>query len=259
MIRRGIEENIGPGTVMERPYGPVTLWREGGEAAGPAAATIPASAAEAVPSWLEVPLPEEAEAAPPLSPSGALGAADPRREPGRRLGDAQARRRGVLIHALIEHLPRLDPRHRKAAATRFVRARAPTLDAATQKAIVAATMRLFDHPDLAALFAPDARAEVTLSGRVVVDGAERPVFGRVDRLAIGPETVVVADFKTGRPPAEDVALPEAETRQIALYAALLTRIFPGRRIVPMLVWTSGPTVRRLTEGERAAALGPIAA
>ena len=259
MIRRGIEENIGPGTVMERPYGPVTLWHEGGEAAGPAAATIPASAAEAVPSWLEVPLPEEAEAAPPLSPSGALGAADPRREPGRRLGDAQARRRGVLIHALIEHLPRLDPRHRKAAATRFVRARAPTLDAATQKAIVAATMRLFNHPDLAALFAPDARAEVTLSGRVVVDGAERPVFGRVDRLAIGPETVVVADFKTGRPPAEDVALPEAETRQIALYAALLTRIFPGRRIVPMLVWTSGPTVRRLTEGERAAALGPIAA
>ncbi|KQO55810.1 double-strand break repair protein AddA [Methylobacterium sp. Leaf87] len=259
MIRRGVEADIGPGTTLERPYGPVTVWHEGSTAVSQAAVAIVGPQAESVPSWLETPVPDEAEAPPPVSPSGALAAADPRREPGRRLGDAQARRRGVLIHSLIEHLPRLDPRKRRAAATRFVHARAPTLDDATRKAIVTATMRLFDHPDLEPLFAHGARAEVTLSGRVVVHGVERPVFGRVDRLAIGPDAVVVADFKTGRAPAEDAPLPEAETRQIALYAALLAQIFPGRRIVPMLVWTSGPTLRHLSADEQAMALGKIAA
>ncbi|KQP11241.1 double-strand break repair protein AddA [Methylobacterium sp. Leaf99] len=259
MIRRGVEEDIGPGTAMERPYGPVTLWHEGGAAAAPASAAAAPAQADAVPPWLETPAPDETEPAPPVSPSGALGAADSQRTPGRRQGDAQARRRGVLIHSLIEHLPRLDPALRRKAATRFVRARAPTLEDAARKAIVAATMRLLDEPDLAPLFARDARAEVTLSGRVVVEGTERPVFGRVDRLAVGPETVVVADFKTGRPPAEDAPLSDADAGQIALYAALLAQIFPGRRIVPMLVWTSGPTLRRLTEDERARALKGLAA
>ena len=91
------------------------------------------------------------------------------------------------------------------------------------------------------------------------DEADFMALGRVDRLAIGPDAVVVADFKTGRAPAEDAPLPEAETRQIALYAALLAQIFPGRRIVPMLVWTSGPTLRHLSADEQAMALGKIAA
>ena len=78
--------------------------------------------------------------------------------------------------------------------------------------------------------------------------------GRVDRLAVSSDTVILADFKTGRPPGEDTSLPEAEAAQIALYARLLTRIYPGRRIVPMLVWTSGPVIRTLTEGDVAAAL-----
>lgn len=100
---------------------------------------------------------------------------------------------------------------------------------------------------------------MTLSGRVAVGGRERPVFGRVDRLAVTDDTVLVADFKTGRPPAEGAALPEAEAGQIALYAALLGRIYPQRRIVPMLVWTSGPTIRRLDGSDTTRALEALAA
>ncbi len=59
--------------------------------------------------------------------------------------------------------------------------------------------------------------------------------------------MTLADFKTGRPPAEDVPLPEAEAAQIALYARLVARIYPGRRVVPMLVWTSGAVIRVLDE------------
>ncbi|WP_264049661.1 double-strand break repair helicase AddA [Methylobacterium flocculans] len=258
MIRTGLEAEFGAGESVETAYGPSTLWRDGGAATAPEATPAVAAAPPNLPAWLERPVAPEAEAAPPVTPSGALGAADTRRQPGQRQADNAARKRGTLIHSLVEHLPRIDPDQRAAAATAFVRARAPGLEPAKQAAIVTATLRLLEEPDLAPLFAREARAEVTLSGRVRVGGVSRPVFGRVDRLAVSADTVWVADFKTGRPLAEGAALPRAEAGQIALYAALLAEIYPAHRVVPMLVWTSGPIIRRLDAHEVAAALETLA-
>ncbi|WP_430913967.1 double-strand break repair helicase AddA [Methylobacterium sp. sgz302541] len=257
MIRIGLEASGWPGEAVELPYGPATLWRDGVAAASaPSDAAAPPSDA-AVPSWLHAPAPVEAAPPPPLSPSGALRAADSRPPPARRQADGDARRRGVLVHALLEHLPRLDPARRGQAADAFVHARAPAMPKPKQAAIVEAALRLIDEPELAPLFSAGARAEVTLSGKVVVEGVERAVYGRVDRLSVEEGVVRLADFKTGRPPVADAPLPVAEAGQLALYALLLARIYPGRNVVPMLVWTSGPTIRRLSEAEIAAALAPL--
>jgi ATP-dependent helicase/nuclease subunit A len=257
MIREGLTRAFGAGEAIETPYGPITLWPEGASAHPGLTPAEGATAPAPPPAWLRAPVTPEAEAAPPLTPSGALRAADGQRIPERREADAEARRRGVLIHSLLEHLPRLDPNRREAAATGYVRARAPALPEPKRGAIIRAALRLLDEPDLAPLFARAARAEVTLSGRVTVGGAERPVFGRVDRLAVTQDAVLIADFKTGRPPQDDAPLPEAVASQIALYATLLARIYPGHRIVPMLVWTSGPVIRRLDDAEIAAALARL--
>ncbi|WP_375410445.1 double-strand break repair helicase AddA [uncultured Methylobacterium sp.] len=247
MIRVGLERTLGPGVAREASYGPVTVWRQGDAAVSTRSESATKAQPRAAPAWLETPVAAEAAPAPPVSPSGTLGAADGQRETGRRQPDAESRRRGILVHALLEHLPRLDPAKRPEAASAFVRARAPALDRFKQDAIVSAVLRLIDEPDLVPLFARDARAEVTLTGRVNVGGGPRPVFGRVDRLAVTDDAVLLADFKTGRPPADGADLPSAEAGQISLYAALLRQIYPGRRILPMLVWTSGPTIRRLDE------------
>ncbi|MBB3900617.1 double-strand break repair helicase AddA [Methylobacterium brachythecii] len=258
MVRIGLERGLGMGEALETPHGPITLWRRGmagtplsEEARGPRATEA------TLPDWLHRPAGVERQPAPPLSPSGALAAADGRRDPGRREAAAEARRRGKLIHSLMEHLPRLPAEKREDAATRFVAARAPSMPSPKREALVAACLRLFDKPDLAPLFAPAARAELTLSGSVVIGGRERRVFGRVDRLAIDGDRVLVCDFKTGRPPTEDAPLPASEAAQIALYAALLEKIYPGHQIVPMLVWTSGPVLRRLDRAECDAALATI--
>ncbi|MER2268021.1 double-strand break repair helicase AddA [Methylobacterium oxalidis] len=258
MVQAGLERRLGPGETAETAYGSVTLWRDGEDAALSLAAAANPAAPPPLPAWLRKPVRPETDAAPPLSPSGSLRAADGQRGGERRLADAEARRRGVLIHALLEHLPRLDPARRAEAAATFVRARAPGLPEPKRRAIAQAALRLIDEPDLAPLFAREARAEVTLSGRVLAEGAERPVYGRVDRLAVRDGTVWLTDFKTGRPPEADGPLPRAEAAQIALYAALLGRVYPDHRIVPILVWTSGPAIRRLGEAEIAEALRGIA-
>ncbi|WP_375466100.1 double-strand break repair helicase AddA, partial [uncultured Methylobacterium sp.] len=106
MIRAGMIRDCGAGEAVETSYGPALLWRDG---AGPEIGTAAPSAlpeAGAIPAWLRRPVPAEAEAAPPLSPSGAMRAADGERRMPPRQADAEARRRGKLIHALLEHLPR---------------------------------------------------------------------------------------------------------------------------------------------------------
>ena len=252
MVRIGLERGLGAGEAREMAYGPATLWRYGEPLASATSARADAQPAAAMPDWLEKPVAPEHDPPPPLSPS-ALSAADPRPESGARERNAEARRRGILVHTLLEHLPRLAPETRDEAAARFAAARAPGMAEDSRAALVRSCLDLIAQPDLAPLFTEGARAEVSLSGTVTIEGASRPVFGRIDRLAITADTVTFCDFKTGRPPGRDAPIPPAEAAQMALYAALLREIH-DRRIVPLLVWTSGPVLRRLSEAEMDEAL-----
>jgi ATP-dependent helicase/nuclease subunit A len=90
------------------------------------------------------------------------------------------------------------------------------------------------HPDLAPLFGPDSRAEVPLTGVV----GDKIIGGLVDRLAVLPDQVLVADFKTNRkPPVLLKDTPVMYLRQMASYRAVLRAIFPGRAVRCALIWT----------------------
>jgi len=68
----------------------------------------------------------------------------------------------------------------------------------------------------------------------------------VDRLAVLPGDVWLADYKTHRDaPADVSATPVRYLRQIAAYRAVLRGVFPGRTIRCALVWTAGVTVAML--------------
>ena len=100
----------------------------------------------------------------------------------------------------------------------------------------------------AELFAPGSRAEVPIVGRLVRDGrAGARVAGQVDRLAVTPrfgahrrlQDRSGAAGRTGRGAAS--AIP----RQLALYRAVLGRIYPEKTIRAALIFTEGPTVMEL--------------
>ncbi|HEY7852888.1 MAG TPA: hypothetical protein VIB82_07920, partial [Caulobacteraceae bacterium] len=78
-----------------------------------------------------------------------------------------------------------------------------------------------------------------------------------DRLVVGPERVLVVDFKTNRPaPARVEHADPGYIRQMAVYAAVLGEIFPGHAIEAALVWTDGPRLmavpRSMIDAELAA-------
>ncbi len=66
-------------------------------------------------------------------------------------------------------------------------------------AVADEVLGVMTHPDLAPLFGPGSRAEVPLTG-VIGDAV---IGGLVDRLMVGADRVLIADFKTNR----DAAIP----------------------------------------------------
>ena len=69
------------------------------------------------------------------------------------------------------------------------------------------------------------------------------ISGTVDRLIVGPDTVDIVDFKTGRRvPVDAAAVPDAYKRQMAAYVAVLRGVFPDRGVRAALLYTSGPAL-----------------
>ena len=67
------------------------------------------------------------------------------------------------------------------------------------------------------------------------------VSGSVDRLLVGPDRILVADFKTGRrAPAAADEIPVPPLRQMAAYVEALKVIFPGRPVEAKLLYTAVP-------------------
>uniref|UniRef100_UPI003B3A65CD PD-(D/E)XK nuclease family protein n=1 Tax=Bosea sp. (in: a-proteobacteria) TaxID=1871050 RepID=UPI003B3A65CD len=201
-----------------------------------------------------------AEPLPPLRPSGALAAADGEERPGEGPFLAEAAAAGRLSHLLLQLLPEIAAADRPAAAASLAEARGRGLPAERRKRIVADALRLLAEPALAALFGPDALAEVPIAGTITLpQGGPRAVSGRIDRFVVLADSVLVADFKTtARPPASAAELAPRTVAQLAAYAALLEAIYPGRAVRALAVYTTDLSCFELGPDQREAALAALA-
>ena len=67
------------------------------------------------------------------------------------------------------------------------------------------------------------------------------ISGRIDRLVVTPERVLVVDFKSNRPAPDRIEDADpAYVLQMAVYTAVLKRLYPDRAVEAALVWTDGP-------------------
>ncbi|MBL6853688.1 MAG: double-strand break repair helicase AddA, partial [Alphaproteobacteria bacterium] len=114
--------------------------------------------------WLNKPAPRDIPAPRIVRPFDAAGTDEPATlSP---FADNVRFKRGLLVHALLAHLPDIDPLQRPVQAAKFLRAQnVPDSDAA---ALVRETLAVIDDPQFGAAFAPGSRAEVA----IVADLAE---------------------------------------------------------------------------------------
>ncbi|WP_122464467.1 double-strand break repair helicase AddA [Brevundimonas lutea] len=196
----------------------------------------------ALPAWLAEPPPREAGAR-HLSPSrllGSEGMAAPSPLARGADGRLDRYRRGDLIHRLLQTLPEVAAEARAALAERLL-AREPGLGDDARAEMIAAALAVLDDARFAAVFGPGSRAEVALAGAAEALPPGVSISGRIDRLVVTPDRVLVIDFKTNRPAPDRIedAAP-AYVLQLAAYRAVLSRLYHDRPVEAALVWTDGP-------------------
>jgi ATP-dependent helicase/nuclease subunit A len=223
-----------------------------GEAA-PGPAPIPPPEA-----WLTAPAVPEPPATAWASPSQAASRSRiPAPSPLSRQGGVDRFRRGDVIHRLLQLLPDVAEAERRETAERLL-AREPDLTDVQRAEMIQAAMGVLEHPDFAEVFGPGSRAEVALAGtaKALPDGLA--ISGRVDRLVVTPRRVTVIDYKTNRPaPADISAADRSYVAQLAIYAAVLGEVFPGREVRAALVWTDGPKLMPVPEKMMVEALADL--
>jgi ATP-dependent helicase/nuclease subunit A len=203
-----------------------------------------------------VPMPERlgehlppAEGLPrPLAPSGASVLIEENSEIPIRtspvLSDATpsfALERGTVMHRLLQVLPQLATGDRSAAAQRYLsRVGAKWPDGERRKALDA-IFRILHDERFSALFAGNSRAEVSIMGTLTIRGKERAISGKIDRLGVTDDRILILDYKTNRvPPSSPAEVPETYVLQMALYRELLKPLYPGKSVEAALLFTEAP-------------------
>jgi len=247
LIRRAMEPVAEARPDPDDPGAPPLLVLETAQTAAAAAgADAVAASVPPLPEWATRPsaVPEPSPPR-PLAPSRPAGEEPPVRSP-LDADDGRRFKRGLILHRLLQTLPELAPVQRIEAGRRFLTRPVHGLDEETVDAWLAEALAVLDDPAFAAAFAVGSRAEVPVVG--VVPGPDGPevVSGRIDRLAITDDAVLVVDFKTNRPAPTSVdAVPEAYRRQMRTYRMLLAALYPTHEIRCALVWTDGPRLMEL--------------
>jgi ATP-dependent helicase/nuclease subunit A len=223
------------GPVLRREDNPVPV---GGVPEVEEAAIVPQR--PACPGWV-APAPHE-ERVRRISPSS-LG--DHIEEGGAGLGRQLALARGAAVHLLLEKLADRPKAERAVLAGRLLAREFPELDSEIASGVVAEALTVFDAAFAGEIFGPDSLAEAGMALDLPAVAPNR-MLGRIDRLVIGPERVLVVDFKTdAQPPGTANEISEGYLAQLGCYRAGLAALYPERVVDAAILWTAGPVLMGL--------------
>jgi len=226
---------------IETPDGPIKRYQRPEDATPAADAVVatPAPAGQELPQWLREAVTGRASNDQFVRPSDAAGHAGQLRSGESIAERGRALQRGTLVHRLLQSLPDLAVERRREAAQKFLARNAPAWDDGERQRLAESVLALITDGRFAAVFAEGSRAEVAIVGRLDLPrrGAVL-VSGQIDRLVVTENEVLIVDFKTNHaPPASAADAPAAYVRQLALYQAILRKLYPQHSVRAALLWT----------------------
>ena len=199
-----------------------------------------------LPDWAKTVPDKEEKAIRPLAPSSPRKEEPAARSPlgASGKGGASAFLRGQMIHRLLQSLPSLPQAAQEVAAARYLARPVWKLEPNDRAMIWKDVEAILSNKEWAALFGPDAEAEVPIVGEI----RGRAISGRIDRLWVGLDEALIVDFKTNRrPPRQASGVPVLYLEQLAAYRALLQDVYAKKKISCAILWTDGPVFMPLSD------------
>ncbi len=220
-----------------------------------------------LPAELRKPVPPPIETPRALRPSGTGYALDDERGPvvstvspvlEPDIEPSLALARGTAIHRLLQLLPAMPERDRALAASRYLDHVGAGWPEAERHRAGESVNAILSDPTFARVFAPGSRAEVSLMGELEAGGRKWSVSGKVDRLAVTETEILIVDYKTGRTVPRNIEeVPQNYVAQLAVYRALLGRIYPDKPVSAALLFTETPLLIEMPAERLDAALASL--
>lgn len=148
--------------------------------------------------------------------------------------------RGILIHKLLDILPPIEESLREAAAHRFLEKESAPEDFVEE--MIKNVQNVFKaYPDL---FGPLSQGEVPVIGKL----GDSFLSGQIDRLIMNEDHIFIIDYKShGTVPYKVDDTPSLYLKQMAIYQAALSQIYPSKIILCGLLWTQLPRLDLLPD------------
>jgi len=154
-------------------------------------------------------------------------------------------RRGTLIHKLLQFLPATEENH-EALIAEYLQKNAVDFDEVRRRQIQKEVCTLLNNPAFSEIFSKYSHAEVPVIGEI--DG--KIISAKIDRLVLLPEKIMIIDFKTNRPPAQNQEqVPQSYLKQLRAYAALIRKIYPQypeEKVETYILWTNTTVLMRVS-------------
>ncbi|MDH3665749.1 MAG: double-strand break repair helicase AddA [Paracoccaceae bacterium] len=166
--------------------------------------------------------------------------------------------RGAAVHLLLERLPDVSEPDLAVLGRRLLDQAFPELDASVSGEAIEEALAVLRAPFAGEVFGADALAEVSVA-LDLPDISPALRLGRIDRLLVTRDRVLVVDFKTdARPPSDPRAVPRAYLAQLACYREAISAIYPQHSVEAAILWTAVPNLMPLDQADLQASLADIA-
>ena len=157
---------------------------------------------------------------------------------GNELTEEEAALHGSRVHKLLELLPKYPsqdwPKHSLAILkSNKLFDGSPNVQEAINEALSVLTDSRFSY-----IFEKHVLSEVPFSAQVPKSKNQK-IYGIIDRLIVGNNSIQIIDFKTNSSVPKTVDnIPQGILRQMAAYRLAISEIFPGRNINCCILWTA---------------------
>ena len=153
---------------------------------------------------------------------------------------------GILVHALLEHLPELPKDLWQPAAARVLETMSRDLTPEQHGSIIAEAMQVLEADEFSSLFGVDSSAESSFKAIMPFSGKKGEQVhmpGQIDRLIVNEQEVLIVDYKTNRHvPAKFEDVPAAYVAQLTAYRLSMRPLFANKIIRCALLWTKQPSL-----------------
>lgn len=208
-----------------------------------------------MPSWLLEPAKADPPLPKPLTPSGAHALIDrdsltneTLKFDSKQEQNSFALQKGNATHKLLEVLPDLAPEARRNLAKEYLEKTCHTWTPNQRDVMLESVFSIFSDERFKNLFEGEARAEVSLTGRLDIKSGSLLISGQIDRLIVTDTHVTILDYKTNRQVPNSIAeIPREYITQIALYRELVTKIYAEKTVISALLWTQTPKLMQIPD------------